>query len=320
MTLALLPDRDRRDIPALKLKRDIASLIRLLNDRHPDVQWQAADALGSLGAEAVVPLIRVLDSRHKVVRIGAIEALASIRDPRSIPSLVWLLQNDQIVEVRWVAALALGEIGDRSAIPPLVLALRSPEQYIRYGAARSLDMLRWEPPDDLERVYYAIALEDWESVKKLGTAATGPLTSMLSDPEAATRAKALGILGEIGDPAGQTACETGLRDKDGSVRWEAVIAAKKCDVRTGHIPWGLSQRRRTGQNPWAAAVLNFLFIGLGYNYLGFWWGFLVFMSYSSLITLAQLETGTVTPFLIAYPITALFAVQTFYIAKKMPDL
>ncbi len=128
------------------------------------------------------------------------------------------------------------------------------------------------------------------------------------------------MLGQIGDPNAQPACEAALRDNDAAVRWVAVVAAKKCRVLSAHIPWGLAKRPRTGHNPWAAAVLNFFFVGLGYNYLGFWWGFLVFMSYASIFTLAQLESGPLLPYLYTYPITALFAAQTFYMAKKMSDL
>jgi hypothetical protein len=111
-----------------------------------------------------------------------------------------------------------------------------------------------------------------------------------------------------------------LKDRDEAVRWSAVLAAKNCQVPSAHIPWGVSKRQRTGQNPWVAAIFNFLFIGVGYDYLGLWWGNIVCMSYESIFVIAQLESGPFIPYLIAYPITAFFAVQTFYMAKKMPDL
>jgi HEAT repeat protein len=320
MVLLHLPDIRPPDVSAMKTAGDVPGLIRLLNHRNMDVQWLAADALGSLGDRAIAPLIRVLESRHKAARIGAVEALGVLRDPLTVSPLVHVLAHDEAVEVRWVAALALGEIGDPVAIPALVDALLDRERYIRFGAARSLDRLLWLPENDAERAYYSIALQDWKSVKQMGRAATGPLVDLLRDPDAATRAKLIGLLGEIGDPGAQKACEAALKDQDEMVRWTAVLAAKKCQVPATHIPWGVSKRPRTGQNPWAAAILNFFFIGLGYNYLGYWWGFLVFMSYMSVIVLAQLGSGPFLPYLIAYPITALFAVQTFYLAKKMPDL
>jgi hypothetical protein len=108
----------------------------------------------------------------------------------------------------------------------------------------------------------------------------------------------------------------GLKDPSSTVRWKAILAAKKCGVPVTHLPRGLSKRPRTGQNPWAAALLNFLFLGLGYNYLGYWWGFLVFMSYMSILVLSQMEWGPFVPYLIVYPVTALFAVQTFFLAKR----
>jgi hypothetical protein len=199
-------------------------------------------------------------------------------------------------------------------------ALRNRDRYIRYGAARALDRLCWTPGDDAERAYHAIALQDWQGVKQLGGAAVGPLADLLRDPDPVLRAKIVELLGQTGDPGAQKTCETALRDRDGTVRWTAVLAAKKCRLPMGHIPWGISRRQRTGQNPWAAAILNFLFIGLGYNYLGYWWGFLVFMSYTSILVLAQLASGPFLPYLIAYPITAIFAVQTFTMAKKMQDM
>jgi hypothetical protein len=108
----------------------------------------------------------------------------------------------------------------------------------------------------------------------------------------------------------------GLKDPSSTVRWKAILAAKKCGVPVTHLPRGLSKRPRKGQNPWAAALLNFLFLGLGYNYLGYWWGFLVFMSYMSILVLSQMEWGPFVPYLIVYPVTALFAVQTFFLAKR----
>ncbi|MFZ1898110.1 HEAT repeat domain-containing protein [Methanoregula sp.] len=320
MSLLRMLDIRPHDVAAMKTAKDVSGLIRLLDHRDPDIQWLAADALGSLGSPAVPPLVQVLVSRHTAVRIGAVEALGAIRDPRSVRPLVYALEHDDAVEVRWVAALALGEIGDPAAIPPLANAIRDRERYIRYGAAMSLKHLFWTPKNDSERAYHAIALQDWQGVRQLGKAAIGPLVDLLRDPDPALRSKIIELLGQTGDPGAQKACETALQDRDGTVRWTAVLAAKKCQVPTTHIPWNLSKRQRTGQNPWAAAILNFLFIGLGYNYLGYWWGFLVFMSYTSILVLAQLESGPFMPYLIAYPVTAIFAVQTFFMAKRMPDL
>jgi hypothetical protein len=44
------------------------------------------------------------------------------------------------------------------------------------------------------------------------------------------------------------------------------------------------------------------------------------MSYMSIIVLSQLQLGPFVPYLITYPVTAVFAVQTFFLAKRRPDL
>ena len=124
MSLLRMLDIRPHDVAAMKTAKDVSGLIRLLDHRDPDIQWLAADALGSLGSPAVPPLVQVLVSRHTAVRIGAVEALGAIRDPRSVRPLVYALEHDDAVEVRWVAALALGEIGDPAAIPPLANAIR----------------------------------------------------------------------------------------------------------------------------------------------------------------------------------------------------
>ncbi len=304
------------DVEALKAEQDIKGLISLLDHRDVDIQWQSADALGSLGSIATLPLIAALNHRITAVRLGAIEALGTIRDQRSGKSLISLLEQDENAEIRWVAALALGNLGSPEAIIPLVRALKDPDRYVRYGAAQALQSLAWVPQTDTERAYYSIAFQNWKHVAQIGAGATGPLIETLQDQNATTRAEVVEILGEIGDSPSQRACELVLKDPSSTVRWKAILASKKCGVPLTHLPRGLSKRSRSGQNPWAAAILNFLFLGLGYNYLGYWWGFLVFMSYMSILVLSQMAMGPFIPYLIVYPVTALFAVQTFFLAKR----
>jgi hypothetical protein len=66
-----------------------------------------------------------------------------------------------------------------------------------------------------------------------------------------------------------------------------------------------------------AAILNFLFLGLGYNYLGKWWGFLLFQVDATAILLLSLAMGSVIPYVISYSLSAVVAVHTWYLVKKM---
>lgn len=307
------------DIGRLKEAGDIRSLIRLLNSSHPLVQWQAAEALGSCGSEAVPLLLEALRSPSVPVRLGAVEALGMIRDPRALSPLATVLNHDRSLEVRWAAVLALGDMGSPDAIPSVVPILQEPSRYLRYGAAITLGRLGWEPKNEEERAYLLIALQDWEQVRQLGAAAVPYLHAISRDRDPATREAIASVLGQIGDPHAEGACRNALRDGNPRVRWRAVLASMDCGLPSHDLPLMVAGRQRTGPDPFAAAILNFLFLGIGYNYLGKWWGFPVFMTYMSVLVLAQLFMGPFLPYLIAYPVTAVLGIHTYYLAERMSD-
>ena len=310
------------DINVMKEAHDINSLISLLDHGNFDIQWRAADALGTLGPDAVPALLRSLNHRSINTRVGVIEALAAVRDIRAIDPLVVLLESEENSEVRWAAALALGEIGETRSIPFLVQSLRDMDRYVRYGAVKALEQLGWQPENDADKAYYLLALQDWDGTKKIGRPATGPIITLLKEKHPATRAKMVELLGSIGGPGAMSACSLALQDSDGSVRWNAVLASRKCGIPITYLPEGFSKRPRSGPSPIGSALLNFFFLGLGYNYMGRWWGFLVFMSYMTLIVFSQLELGLgpFVPFMLAYPITAIFATQTYFMAKRESEM
>jgi HEAT repeat protein len=294
MTLLKFSAPSKSDIDRLRQAGDIPAIIRLMGHKDPSTQWHAAEALGTFGQKATLPLIDALDSANAAIRLGAVEALSTIKDTRAIEPLIRILHKDPMSEVRWAAVLALGEIGSPEAVPSLVRLLSDDNRYIRYGASEALLKLDWRPEDETDRIYQLIAQQDWDSVKAYGSAATKPLMDIFRDNDPATRLAIVSLMGEIGDTHSRTACPTALRDRDPSVRWKAVLASMNCGVASNRLPLMLAGRERTGPNPLAAAILNFLFLGIGYNYLGKWWGFPVFMAYMSVIVLAQLAIG---PFL-----------------------
>jgi HEAT repeat protein len=308
------------DIGGQKQAGDIPTLIRCLNSTDPSIQWHAAEALGTCGEKAVPLLLTALQSRLVPVRLGAIEALGAIRDPRAVNPILTIINHDASLEVRWAAVLALGEIGSPDAVPSLVPLLRDPNRYLRYGAATALGRLGWQPESEADTAYLLIARQEWEPVRNLGAAALPSLWDMLRDNDPKTRAMIVSILGQIGDWHAQAACQKALKDRDPRVRWKAVLASMNCGLASHDLPLMVSGRERTGPDPAAAALLNFLFLGIGYNYLGKWWGFPVFMTYMSILVLAQLAIGPFLPYLIAYPLTALFGIHTYYLAKRMSDL
>jgi HEAT repeat protein len=304
------------DIEAMKTAQDVRGLIRLLDHKKHDVQWRAADALGTMGEMACDPLLKVLTFPKKHVRIGVIEALGEIGSPRSVEPLMQTLLNDKSHEVRWVAAVALGQIGDKRAIPPLVSTLKDENRYVRYGSARALEQIGWSAETDMDRAYAYIALQDWDALKKLGTPATSPLIEMLKDQHADMRAQITEILGYIGGMEAKRSCKRVLRDPDEDVRWTGVLSSRRCGVPASHLPLELSKRLKTGPSALGAALLNIIFLGIGYDYLGKWWGAMILESFLLLFLISQLLVGIKVSVIIWAPITAVFAAQTYLMVKR----
>jgi HEAT repeat protein len=93
--------------------------------------------LGKLEEDrAVEPLIDALDDRREVREV-AILSLGRIGDPVAVDALIEKLK-DENWDVRSSAAKALGQIGDPRAIEPLIQSLRDKSETVRWLAANAL--------------------------------------------------------------------------------------------------------------------------------------------------------------------------------------
>lgn len=72
-------------------------------------------------------------------RYYAAHLFGDLRDPRAVPILVPLLKDE---EVNWIVPWSLGEIGDRSAIPPLIETLGDNSPDMRVLAIYALEKLK----------------------------------------------------------------------------------------------------------------------------------------------------------------------------------
>jgi len=311
--------KKRPDIETLRQQKNIPALIKALRYDDFDVQTSAAQALGTLGTEGIDELILALKTKDKDVRLGIIEALSVIRDPRAVPSLTNLL-SDPGSEVRWEAAIALGEINDHSSTASLVQALRDPDKYVRYGAASALQKSGWKPSSDEERAFHSVGLQEWQAVREIGEPAIPALSHVLHDRDSGVRMQAIEILGSIGNGKAIPVLMRSLADENAEVRWKAVLASPKCGVSMIHLPRGLSRRPRTRKNPLIAGFLNFMLPGLGYGYLGKWWGIMIFqIDITATVWLFRYE-GEGGTYGLLLPIYLILALHAWYIAQKMPEL
>lgn len=307
----------RPDIESLKRARDIRGLIRALRYNDIGVQIEAAQGLGALGPDATGFLHIALRTRDKSVKLGILGALAEIRSPESVGPLVATL-SDKDNEVRWQAAIALGEIGDPAAAAPLVSALGDPDKYVRYGAATALSKIGWKPNDPAERSAYFAAMLEWHAVRQIGSPAVPALVNLLRDRDSSVRVKAIELIGATGDPRATPALMKSLGDESREVRWSAALAAPRCAIPLKSLPRGLARRPQATKSPWIAGFLNFLLPGLGYGYLGKWWGTMIFqIDVMATVWLFKFG-GDATSYEILLPIYLLMGAHAWYITTKMP--
>lgn len=319
MTSLRFPAPGHTDSEYLKKKGDIHGLVRLLGHTDRVERTRASEALCIFGDLALPPLINAVNFGTVTIRLGAIEFLGKHNLPGTERILLEIVNHETVVEVKLAALIALGESGGTETEPVLLRELTNKNRYIRYGAAQALICLNRIPRIYPDLVYFSLACEDWERLRSLGDVTTGPLLTVFSDSDPDARLAIISLVQDSGNKNAQQICKLALRDPGGRIRWKAILASMNCGISLRQVPFLTAQHKRQGPDPVAAAILNFLFLGLGYNYIGKWWGFPVFMAYMTIMVLAQFMTDPFLPYLVASPITALLAIHTYGWAVRISE-
>lgn len=178
-------------------------------------------------------VVRALQSHDEEVREEAARALGELGDRRAVNPLIELLGDDNRY-VRREAAKSLGKIGDEHAIPALINALKDEDRYGREGAAEGLGGMGEKAFSSLIR---AIKDEDWHV--RMGAAiafriigdknALKVLIPAMKDENRFVRREVIKSLGRIGDHSVIDTLIAALKDPDRSVRLRAVSALSKCN-------------------------------------------------------------------------------------------
>ena len=199
----------------------VDALLRTLHDPDPMVAATAVAALASSRVQRAEPeLLRLMGGESNRVAHAAAAALRRVGYDLTVPTLIDRLASpDTDTETRVAATAALGMIGNREALMPLVAALRSRTVPVRMAAARALG--------------------------RLGDRRAGPyLADVLErDPSAEVVQVAAQALGQLGDPSIAYALEAAKTSPNTTVRQAAQMAL----IRVGRsriTPEDPSQRTR----------------------------------------------------------------------------
>ena len=115
-------------------KAIISALIADLGSKDGVVRVRARKSLVAIGKPAIDPLVEALASKKELIRWEAAKAIGQIGDPIATLALVRALE-DEMFDVRWLAAEALITIGKKALVPLLkALTRHSDSLWLREGA------------------------------------------------------------------------------------------------------------------------------------------------------------------------------------------
>ncbi len=117
-----------------------------LQDADEIVRVTATQAVIFLPSdESVQILLPLLQDKSLFVRRETVYALGKTKNSKVVPMLLEILRRDKVLEIKAAAALALGEIGDISALDSFIKLLQTKpketEAFLRRAAARSIGQI-----------------------------------------------------------------------------------------------------------------------------------------------------------------------------------
>ncbi len=121
---------------------DAARLMAELADPDITPRRRAREALVRMGEESLPALHEGLARGSFLVRWEVAKALMEMKSPRSIPALIGALEDEE-QDVRWLAAVALAEIGRESLAPLFEAVLDNLSSlFLRQGVHHVLTIYR----------------------------------------------------------------------------------------------------------------------------------------------------------------------------------
>jgi HEAT repeat protein len=127
----MVASKIRQDKPSSKKKSSAAIIKKLVNNlgsQDGQVRVRARKSLVAIGRQAVKPLVKTLASKKEWVRWEAAKTLGQIGDPTATQALIKALE-DNMFDVRWLAAEGLIYIGSKALVPLLQAIREHPDSF-----------------------------------------------------------------------------------------------------------------------------------------------------------------------------------------------
>ena len=203
----------------------IAKLVELLATPDGKVAEQSYPAVVAAGEAAIPVLLEQVGSTDRQQREYVIAALGTLKAPQAVAPIGRILA-DRKLERRYVAAWALGEIGDLAGVPALLVALDDPNHEVRRYATRALIKInRAAVPQIVTYLQKASGEGAAGAIRALGDIADpAALDVLLSKSGGEQRAEVFLALGKIRDPRAEAVLLKGLGDSDWRGRMNAAMA------------------------------------------------------------------------------------------------
>ena len=116
----------------------VDALVRVVG--NPEVATEVAEALTSIGREAVEPLIDRLTEGDRPARIAAASLLGGYADTRAVPPLIAAVDGVD-AELTAAAAGALARLGDPAALDPLLALFGHEQAAVRQAAIAAVNAI-----------------------------------------------------------------------------------------------------------------------------------------------------------------------------------
>ncbi len=190
------------DFKKLSEEGDIERIVKLLGHSQAHIRMQACEALIRLGEDATPFLISAMEHGNPEVRKGAARALGGIGSRASVGPLLKQLKKEEAGVAQFIVD-ALAEIRDPKAVPALCRMTRSSSLILRYSAVRALGEFQ-----DRRSVSFLIdALSDSANIVRLRAIDSlskvddptlwSPISELLDDPSPGVRAQAARAMGRL---------------------------------------------------------------------------------------------------------------------------